>query len=178
MALPTSPIPLVATGEIIEENWGDSVAQSLNNLKQRKDASNWKPTAEIQAPTAATMTTWFNYGGGTGTDLTIPDWATLATVRLEMNGVRNLGTPNATYDVQLFFGTVPGRIIRVTATSDAGWFPLGWTDQFASLPGAGARKLLVKVAKVSGGNRWTIDTDSDIAFDVDYGGAIGWYPGL
>ena len=79
----------------------------------------------------------------------------------------------------MFVGTNSGRIIRMTDTSDSGWFPLGWTDRI-DFPGgsAGDRKLLVKVAKVSGGGHWEIDTDSDVAFEVLYGGAIGSYPGL
>src|SRR5262245_58339980 len=109
MALPTGPIDLVAYDDLIEVSWGNSVAQSLNHLHERKDSGTWKPTAEIQAPTSGTMTTWFNYGGGTGADLTIPDWATIATMRMELNGVRNLGTPNATYDFQMFMGTIGGR---------------------------------------------------------------------
>ena len=100
MALPTGPIPRVALDEIIEENWGDWVAQSLNNLAQRRDASNWKPTADINAPTASTMTVWFNFGGGAGTDITVPDWAQNAYARMEINGVEDLGTPNGTYDLQ------------------------------------------------------------------------------
>lgn len=181
MALPTGPIPRVALDEIIEENWGDSVAQSLNNLAQRRDASNWKPTADINAPTASTMTVWFNFGGGAGTDITVPDWAQNAYARMEINGVEDLGSPNGTYDLQLFIGTTGGRIIRQTATSDDGFFPIGWTDRIDVSDLAGARKLIVKVAKVSGAAiaaNWKISTNSDIAFDIEYSGAIDFYPGI
>lgn len=181
MALPTGPIPRVAVGEIIEENWGDSVAQSLNNLGERRDAGNWNPETTYDTTTGATMSTWFNFGGSTATDLVIPDWATIATIRIEINGVVNSGTPNSTYDLQMYIGTEGGRIIRMTATSDSGYFPIGWTDRFADLPAPGDRLLKVQVAKVSGASpsgHWTIGTTADVYFDALYGGAIGWYPGL
>ena len=50
MALPTGPIPRVAFEEIIEEDWGDSVAQSLNNIAESHDWLIWSPTLHHHRP--------------------------------------------------------------------------------------------------------------------------------
>ena len=139
MALPTGPIPLVAFDTIIEESWGDSVAQSLNNLNQRRSWGEWHPSGEDLAPTASLMTLWWRFGGSAAVDLDVPDWATVAYVRVEMNGVYHTDTDRSTYLLQLHIGPLTGRIRH---TGHAGYFAVSWaTKLFAIQTATGDRRL-------------------------------------
>ena len=89
MALPTGPIPRVAVGEIIEEDWGDSVAQSLNNQAQMFDQMLWTPPSSIEATdSTTTWENWFRVGGSTA-EILVPDWAHHLIARVEINGIRD-----------------------------------------------------------------------------------------
>src|SRR5262245_26264474 len=91
MALPTGPIPLVAEGEIIEESWGDSVAQSLNNLTELTDYITWKPDSGATFDATGSiggMVDWFTVGASTPKQVTVPDWATSAFAFFQLTGIR------------------------------------------------------------------------------------------
>ena len=184
MALPSGPIPLVATGEIIEETWGDSVAQSLNNLAQHNTWAVWNPGSgdEFLADTAGLMTNWFTVGGATPTDLFIPDWAEQAFVTYTITGVQYRPTSpghNISYLLQAQFGPLEGRLVRFTG--QGGWFGMSWADQFLSIEDAvGDRHIRIKAQRLegSGSDSWAFFDQSDIGVDIRYYNPIDLYPGL
>lgn len=180
MALPTGPIPRVAFDEIIEEPWGDSVAQSINNMSQMFEQLIGAPDAETDATeSTTTFTNWFRFGGASG-EILVPDWAHHLLAKVEIHGVRDEGggTPT-TYDMRVVVGTVEGRVIRQCASAPAGHFSAQWTDWLALDAGdEGTQGVWVQVKRVSGTSHWTIDTDSDVGLFVTFLGAPGWYPAL
>jgi hypothetical protein len=173
MALPTGPIPLVAFDEIIEESWGDAVAQSLNNLNQSFDRLLWKPTAEMLATTSSTTwTQWFRIGGPTG-EITVPDWANKVIVGVGINGIRATGTGDTTYLLAIQVGPEQGRSIRQTNTvAPGGWFGVAWADLINCSAIEGDRSVKV-LAMRTAGNQWAVDTNSDISLTMQFQGAIG-----
>lgn len=190
MALPTGPIPRVAVDEIIEEAWGDSVAQSLNNLKEGTTWATWSPAAgvEYDAETAGVMTTWFTFGAG-DIEFQIPDWATQAFVLYSISGVAYgpvVSGPaepghRITYLLRAEFGTIQGRQVRFTG--QGGWFGLTWADQFLDIEDidTGDRVIRIKAQRIEGSttDTWTLFDQSDMAVQIlYYGNAIDWYPGL
>src|SRR5262245_17844903 len=115
MPLPTGPIPLVAEGEIIEESWGDSVAQSLNNLTELTDYITWKPASGVTYDATGSiggMVDWFTIGGGTPKQLMVPTWATSAYIHYQICGVTYQptdATPRISYLLEAHVGTLTGR---------------------------------------------------------------------
>jgi hypothetical protein len=179
MSLPTGPIPRVAFDEIIEENWGDSVAQSLNNLAQRTDYLEWSPTAEMLATTSTTTwTQWFRVGGTTG-EITVPDWATHVVIQLHISGIRATVSGNTTYLVTVDVGPTRGRNMRQTnSVAPGGWFSYIWNDVVPCSSIEGDRGVKVMMMRVGAGNQWAVDTDSRVFLQMTFLGAIGWYPGI
>jgi hypothetical protein len=200
MALPTGPIPRVAFDEIIEEDWGDSVAQSLNNLKQAYEHIIWTPDTQYVAPNSYSSTgdlaVWFRVGGSSA-EVTVPDWATRAIVRVDLNGVGLVGggsgstdIVHGTYDVQVQIGSVAGRRIRQTIhqvgtiplASDRDWWGVHWTDYLNVDPVAGDRAVRILAGwyrDPTVDQRWQIDGWSDIGVFITYtAAAINFYPGL
>jgi len=182
MALPTGPIDRVAVGDIIEEDWGDSVAQSLNNVTEMQTWTTWSPPGgtTIDAEGAGVMSTWFTVGGSSPTDFVVPDWATDAWVTIDINGiVYSTGTTRTSYLLQLQFGTITGRNIRVTG--QGGWFTATWSSRFATIEDiAGTtRNIRVNAQQLEGGStRWRLSDQSDVAVAVTYGTPVHSYPGL
>lgn len=178
MALPTGPIPRVAYDEIIEENWGDSVAQSLNNLTEGTDFIDWTPTAEMLATTSTTTwTQWFRVGGASA-DITVPDWAHHVIINLHISGIRATVSGNTTYLITVDVGPTRGRLMRQTnSVAPGGWFSYQWNDHIPCSSIEGDRGVKVMAMKVSG-NQWAVDTDSRVFLQMTFLGAIDWYPGI
>lgn len=182
MALPTGPIPRVAVGDIIEEDWGDSVAQSANNLTEQFRWTTWSPPAgtTIDAEGAGIMSTWFTVGGGTPEDFVVPDWATDCWVTIDINGITyNTGTTRTSYLLQLQFGTITGRNIRLTG--QAGWFTATWSSRFATIEdiASSTRNIKVNAQWLEGAStKWRLSDQSDVAVSVTYSTPVHSYPGL
>ena len=177
MALPTGPIDLVAFDDLIEVAWGNSVAQSLNNLKERREQQVWAPPSEILAPATAApalpaeLPNWFRMGGASPLDITIPDWATTVIATVLLNGARD-PTDNTAYAVQVKLGTEFGRRIRQTGRN--GYFGVIWGSEFNVAGIAGDTVgVWIGAGRLSGSGQWRVDGDSDVAITFDFGGAIG-----
>lgn len=180
-ALPSGPIPLVAYDAIIEEGWGDSVAQSLNNLTERKGWLTYTPgdagtPSTINAPTSGAMTTWMEV-----TDLFVPDWATIALVHNEIASIHDgSGGPNS-YDVELSIGgltDVAGqtRITRHTAPVAAGlWFTVVWACLIDVSTLSGYQPVQILARRVAGSGTWVADGFTGVAIEPSFMGAINWY---
>jgi hypothetical protein len=183
-ALPVSPIPMVAYNGIIEEGWGDSVAQSLNNLSERKGWLTFTPgdagtSTTIPAPTSASMTPWITIPAGNG--IFVPDWATVALVHNEIAAVHEgSGGPN-TYDLQLAIGGATGvdglsRIVRQTSPVGANlWFPVVWSCLIDVSALSSYQSVEILARRVAGSGVWTADGLTAVAIEPSYMGAIGWY---
>ena len=134
MALPTGPIPRVAFDEIIEEDWGDRVAQSLNNLTRAADCIDlWTRRAAPRHRRHSTtmMTPWFRVGGGTPT-ITVPDWATSRSSPTDLPASSTIRPPSpaaTSYLLQADVGPIQGRLIRRHRPAAAG-SACQWTDQY------------------------------------------------
>ena len=193
MALPTGPIPLVAVDEIIEESWGDSVAQSLNNINQLVTWKSWNPApgAEFFADNDGLMGTWFQVGAPDPTELVVPDWARQAFVTYTLSGViyDPPGTSTRTsYLLQAEFGTLQGRKVRFSG--QGGWFGMAWTDQFLDIEDvAGDRHIRIKAQRLEGttgdagppmveASRWKFYDQSDIGVQITYYPPVDFYPAL
>jgi hypothetical protein len=173
MALPTGPIPLVAFDEIIEESWGDSVAQSLNNLNQADDRLLWTPDTEYLATTSTTTwTNWFRVGGSSGV-ITVPDWAGHVTAHVGINGIHDTGAANDTYILRLKIGPEAGRSIRLSSPLPLGWFPAMWIDRLACSSIEGDRSVWIQAMRTGGADRFAVDNQSDVAVFLTFQGAIG-----
>lgn len=184
MALPTGPISRVAYDEIIAEEWGDSVAQSLNNLSQFLDQAVWPvPTgSEFLAPIGpGAVPPWFVVGGDTDPDLiTVPDWAHHVLARWELNGVQlQPASPSQTsYILQGQVGPADGRGRVRRFTGRSGYFHLTWTDYMPCDALAGDRTLKVFSERTEGSGQFKINAESDISVQLMFQGAVDWYPGL
>jgi len=183
MALPTGPIPRVAYDEIIAEEWGDSVAQSLDNLAQFMDQAVWPVDSGTEyLATAGTVTTqWFVVGGATDPDeITVPDWAHHVLARWELNGVQlQPASPSQTsYILQGQVGPADGRGRVRRFTGRAGYFHLTWTDYMPCDALSGDRTLKVFAERVEGSGQFKINDQSDVSVQLLFQGAVGWYPGL
>lgn len=197
MALKTGPIPRVAFDQIIEEDWGDSVAQSLNNASEMHDQIFWNPAIgeEYLAPTTYSTTgdlaQWFIVGGSTPATLWVPDWATRAVTRVDLNGIRCAAQGEGTFDVQVQIGTVTsGRRVRrtirqtdaYTNADEADWAGLSWTDNLdvSSINGAdrNVRILAGWYRNPGTDKRWVIDRWSDVAVTVIFTPAVKFYDSL
>ena len=184
MALPTGPIPRVALDEIIEESWGDSVAQSLNNLREATTWAVWNPAGgtEHLAETGGVMATWFTLGGTTAIEFQIPDWANQAFVAYSLAGVQYLPTSasRTSYLLQAQFGTINGRQVRYSG--QGGWFGMSWADQFTDIEAiaSGDRVIRIRAQRVegTGTDRWRFFDQSDIAVHVSYFPSVNFYPSL
>ena len=179
MSFPTGPIPRVAYDEIIAEEWGDSVAQSLNNLRERNQRMLWIPDTEYLASTSAApalpsaLATWFRVGGS-GTTITVPDWAEHAQMSIGINGIRQTAS-SPTYAMQVQVGTQVGRRIRLSGRSD--WFSASWTD-YVPVTGGDTVGVWVNASRLGGTGQFAVDNVSDIAIVFLFDTAIQWYPGL
>ena len=184
MALPTGPIPRVAFDEIIEEPWGDSVGQSINNLYEAFTWATWNPAGgtEHLAETGGVMGTWFTLGGPAPIEFQVPDWALQAYVVYSLSGVQYLPTSagRTSYLLQAQFGTLNGRQVRYSG--QGGWFGMTWADQFTDIEAitSGDRLIRIRAQRVegTGTERWRFFDQSDIAVSITYHGAIDFYPGL
>lgn len=186
MVLKTGPVPRVATGEIIEENWGDSVAQSLNNLTELTDYVVWSPAGgdNYDADKDGLMTQWFVMGGATPEQLYVPEWATNAFADIQICGVQNqpTGGGRTGYLLQLRIGSLVGRQVRYSG--QAGWFGLGWGSSFANIEdiAGGDRSVKVFAQRIenTGGadDRWRLNDQGDVAVRFMFTQAVDWYPGL
>lgn len=195
MPLPTGPIPRVAVGEIIEENWGDSVAQSLNNLTEMIVWRTWSPATgdEYFADNDGLMTQWFAFGAG-GTDpldFYVPTWARDALVTVTIAGIQ-YDPPGATartsYLMQTRLGGLTGKLIRYSG--QGGWFGTTWSDRFLDIEDVvGDRILKVFAQRLEGSagsagppaveaSRWNLSPESDVAVSIIYSGGIRFYPDL
>lgn len=194
MALPTGPIPRVAFEEYIEEAWGDSVAQSLNNLAEASTQKLWTPDGIYTAPNSYSSTgdldVWFRVGGPTF-EITVPVWATRAVVNVQLNGLSLTGVGDSSYDVQVQIGSTTGRRIRRTARQvnslvnpdDREWFGLNWTDFLNVTDEVGDRaiRILAGLYRSWGTERrWVADNYSDVGVFVAFAAAdaINFYPDL
>jgi hypothetical protein len=169
MPLPTGPIPLVAYDEIIEESWGDEVAQSLNNLNQAHARVEWTPPSEVLAPTGSTLAHWFTIPP----EITVPDWANHVTVTVQINGVHDTGAGNDSYLLSAHVGPIEGRAIRMTAPVVVGWFPMNWGDYLPCSTAEGDRTIKIWAARIGGSDRWAIDGSTDVFVGLYFHGAIG-----
>ena len=186
MPLPTGPIPLVAVGEIIEEDWGDSVAQSLNNLTEQHDWVTWQPATGVNYDATGTtggMVAWFTVGGGTPTQIYVPEWATKAYVQYQICGVRyepTTASNRVSYMLQASFGALTGRFVRFTG--QGGWFGMSWGDEFLDVEdiAGGDRSIQIKAQRLEGSStdHWRLFDQSDVAVSVVFKQAIHAYPGL
>jgi hypothetical protein len=177
MALPTGPITRPAFDEVIEEAFGDSVAQSLNNITQLTDQILWNPPGGFtdDAETAGTMSLWFPVGGATPSTITVPDWASKVFVRFELNGVHFVGA-NCTYKLQGQIGPTVGRSVRFTG--QAGWFQCAWSDSINVSSLEGDRTVKINAQRVdptSGTMHWQIDDQADIAVWMIFGTPVHEY---
>jgi hypothetical protein len=176
--LPTDPIPQVAYGAIIEEGWGDSVAQSLNNLNQISfltwpadpPAGSSTPTA---TPTATSMSTWLEVG-----QLNVPDWlAADALIQTSIEAVvEGTGGPN-TYDLDLSVGGITsGRISRLTAPVASGqWFTVVFSCLIPIQTLTGWQDVEILAHRVSGSGVWTATAETAVAVIPHYRDPVGWY---
>jgi hypothetical protein len=186
MPLPTGPIPLVAVGEIIEEDWGDSVAQSLNNLTEQHDFLTWKPASGVTYDATGTVggsVAWFTVGGGTPEQLYVPTWATTAYVQYQVCGIQYQpvdSTPRISYLLNAHLGSLTGRGVRFTG--QGGWFGMSWADEFTAVEdiAGGDRSIKIYAQKIEGdsGEVWRLTDQSDVAISVVFKQAIHTYPGL
>ena len=180
MALPTGPIPKVAYGDIIEESWGDSVAQSLNNLTQLADWVTWSPTTgEVhKAETGGVMGVWFTVGGDTPKEVLVPDWAQTALVTYSITGVQQdpEGAGRVTYLLQGQVGPEEGRTVRLSGRG--GWFGMSWADNLNVNPIEGDRTIRIKAQRLEGTGTecWKFFDQSDIAVWLVFSGAIRIWP--
>jgi len=195
MALPTGPVPRVALDEIIEESWGDSVAQSLNNSGEQHSKLMWSALpSEILAPTTYSSSgdlpdVWFTVGGTGGPTITVPDWADRALAVVNINGISLGAAGYSTYDLQAQIGDNAGRRIRRTArqvrtistADDREWFGLSWTEDI-DLTDPGDRHIRIRAGRrYSGDQRWAVDGSSDIGIYLTFLGEFGFagfYPGI
>lgn len=186
MPLPTDPIPLVAVGDIIEEDWGDSVAQSLNNLTEQTDFLTWKPASGVNFDATGTIggpVLWFTVGGGTPEQLYVPQWATTAYVHYQICGVRHQPTdaPRTSYLLQAHLGSLTGRGVRFSG--QGGWFGMSWADEFTAIEdiAGGDRSIKIyaqKIEPATGTDQWRLFDQSDVAVSVVFKQAIRDYSGL
>lgn len=179
MALPTEPIPLVALDDILEVSWGNGVAQSLNNLTQLTDYVTWKPASGVNydADIGGTgMPTWFTIGGGTPTQIFVPDWATSAYAHFQICGVQYNPTSASRVSMLLQgqIGSITGRQIRYSG--QGGWFGLSWGSEFPSIEtiAGGDRSIKINAVRVegTGSDRWRLYDQSDVAVWVVFKQAI------
>lgn len=196
MALKTGPIPRVAFDQIIEEDYGDSVAQSLNNMSEMHDQVFWTPDTDYLAPTTyaappTDLAVWFTVGGSSPHTIWVPDWATRALTRVDLNGIRCQAIGEGTFDVQVQLGTVTsGRRVRRTGrqhdsytnADEADWFGVSWTDNIDVTTIAGADRNVRILAgwyrNPGTDKRWIVDQWSDVAVSIIYTPAIKFYGDL
>jgi hypothetical protein len=180
MALPTDPIDLVALDDIIEVSWGNSVAQSLNNLTEQSDYVTWKPASGVNydADIGGTgMPTWFTIGGGTPEQIFVPDWATSAYAHFQICGVQYNPTTagRTTYLLEAQIGSIHGRSVKYSG--QPGWFGLSWGSEFAAIDTIAGGDRSVKINAVrtegTGSERWRLFDQSDVAVWIIFKGAIG-----
>lgn len=186
MALPTGPIPLVAFDEPIEESWGDSVAQSMNNLTELSDYRVWSPATGDHydaVDTIGGMVDWFTVGGATAQQVTVPEWATNAYAHFQITGVRYQPTdasPRLSYLLQAQIGSLAGRQVRFSG--QPGWFGMSWSSEFPDIEdiAGGDRSVKIRAQKLEGddGETWRLFDQSDVAVWIIFRQAIHFYPGL
>lgn len=192
MPLPTGPIPLVAVGDIIQEDWGDSVAQSLNNLTEQTDYLTWSPAAGVNydaTNTSGGSVLWFTVGGGTPEQLYVPSWATHAYVHYQICGVRyepTTASNRVSYMLQANIGSLNGRFVRFSG--QGGWFGMSWSDEFPDIEdiAGGDRSIKIHAQRIEAGgatpgtgtDHWRLFDQSDVAVWVIFKQAINPYPGL
>src|SRR5262245_7614566 len=189
MALPTGPIPRVAYDEIIAEEWGDSVAQSLNNLNQMHEWVVWSPASgtSFLAETGGLMVNWFTVGGDSDPSIvTVPDWATRALVTYQINAVVQDPTSagRVSYLMRGRVGTTAGLGRPVRFSGRAGYFQCAWSDDINVDPLDGDRTIKIQAQRIegTGSERWKLFDESDVAVHLIFrnagGGPANWYPGL
>lgn len=186
MALRTGPIPRVAYDEIIAEEWGDSVAQSLNNLYELSDYVVWSPatgTTYDAVDSIGGMVEWFVLGGATPHQVTVPDWATDAYAHFQICGVRyepTTASNRVSYMLQAKIGSLEGRMVRFSG--QGGWFGMSWSSTFHDIDdiAGGDRSIQIKAQKLegSGTDRWRLFDQSDVAVWIVFKQAVQFYPGL
>jgi hypothetical protein len=174
--LPTGPIPQVAYDQIIEEGWGDSVAQSLNNLEDVGWLTWPAPgsgTTSIPAPSSSSMAPWLEPG-----TLFIPDWVTTdSLIRTVAESIVEGSSGPNTYELQLSIGGITsGRVCRVTAPVGSGlWFNVEFSCLIDVTTLSGDQDVVILARRVSGSGVWTATTETAIAVMPWFRGPVGWY---
>jgi len=175
--LPTGPIPTVAYDQIIEEGWGDSVAQSLNNLGEASFLTWPDPgsggSTSIAAPTTSTMSVWLEPG-----NLYIPDWtASDAFIQTSVESVVEGSSGPNTYELQLSIGGVTsGRVCRYTAPVASGqWFTVIWSCLIPVSALTGMQAVQILARRVSGTGVWTATNETAVHVIPTFRDAVNWY---
>jgi hypothetical protein len=192
MALPTGPIPLVAFDEPIEESWGDSVAQSLNNLTQLSDYVVWKPDSGVTFDATGSiggMVDWFTVGGATPKQVTVPTWAekpgSSAYAHFQICGIQYEPSPPSaspvSYLLEAKIGSITSRSVRFSG--QAGWFGVQWSSEFLNIEdiAGGDRSIKIRAQKVgpaTGTDKWRLFDQSDVAVWIIFRQPIQFYSGL
>lgn len=178
-ALPYAPIPTVAYDAIIEEGWGDSVAQSLNNVNEAEQWLTYPDESgtsiDIDAPTASTFSVWLSPG-----QLYIPDWAALTIVNTELASItEKTGGPN-TLELQLSIGgIVSDKLCRTTAPVGAGqWFSVFWACRIDVSTLTGLQDVQIFARRISGSGTWNfggVGQHCGLGVFPRFIGAVNWY---
>lgn len=109
--------------------------------------------------TSATMVAW----SGTAA-LTVPEWATTATVMTTINGVFG-AAGNVVVDVQVRIGSADGARVVQQALANNTRSPIPWSDT-VTLAATGVSTIEVRALRSSGSVAVRADTSSDFTFLV------------
>lgn len=176
--LPTGPIPTVAYDAIIEEGWGDSVAQSLNNLGQGETFLTWPDDTGSEpdhaAPTSSSFSVWFT----PSQQLFVPQWAGISFFQVSLESIYDTTGGPSTYEVGITIGGVStDRHILLTAPVAANlWFNLSWSCLVDVSALDGSQTVQIVARRVAGSSHWVFGAPSSALWiKPTYQGPVQWY---